>query len=757
MYDESMMDDLDLFKARGPHKYVKRTGSPGNYRYWYKMPDGTLAAHEPDSKGHHGAKREHARRLILGHVHGVHTKSKAEMAAEVGLPVRKFEEIISNLAAAARRKGRSGSREDVLRQKDIEEAELQEAAGAAEQETPAPSVEAPADTSMTEAERADAILDAYGRSSVEGDALATRYGMTRQEATRKHSPDRYYRLHMKEFDEFGPELSAAAGSIEAIPGLTDGERRFLDFWNGRNGVSIKVKDGRILINSDKFPSAFKQKHKEFGLRGRIEMLGRTDGKYGFSDPGSEDDMASLIQVLTENPDAASTPAAETPAAPARRGRGRPRGSRNRRPQEEAPADRDLKIKDLLEKLKKEHGLNLEESSTRSNLERVRRAREAAKADNAPNSPASQALQEGDPVMQRSEQHVQEMIETAAEGGNPYLDKAKEIFNRIQNELKPERKQTISHALSAIEKVNRSGQPMTQAAFLAAYKEVSGKSVRSINPIAQDFERGTFYTLDEVMSNAPLNLEVERMKRGYAARQFARLKPFLKNSFTSANPSAPPPYPTFGDIKSWGEHGGTKPEWSGTTRTAVPKEVFDSAVKNAEGKPQYPPSWWPVHLMPVWNYVVKKSQSEGVNPYQTQAIDFSQQGFGVGTQAQYQEGIAKAAIRKYVVMRGGAENLIDIPASKLAEMGTSHSEIFKAKSNDLHHVLRNKIIDAPSLVPFIDEAIEEAQAMVAKKSVSLVVKLDEPILKAYSNKILKKSLIQKIQRLRNERRSKLSSL
>ncbi len=129
-------DNIDLVKGTGGYKYVKRTGSPGNYKYWYKMPDGTLSTHQPDSQGHKQSQKEHARRLILGWVHGVHSKSKDEMAKELGIPKRKFEEIISNLAAAARRRGRVGSREEVLRQKEVDTEALQEAAGQAEPEAP---------------------------------------------------------------------------------------------------------------------------------------------------------------------------------------------------------------------------------------------------------------------------------------------------------------------------------------------------------------------------------------------------------------------------------------------------------------------------------------------------------------------------------------------------------------------------------------------------------------------------------------------
>jgi len=47
------LSDREFFvKARGDmragHKYIKRTGGPGNYRYWYKMPDGSMQVKDKD-------------------------------------------------------------------------------------------------------------------------------------------------------------------------------------------------------------------------------------------------------------------------------------------------------------------------------------------------------------------------------------------------------------------------------------------------------------------------------------------------------------------------------------------------------------------------------------------------------------------------------------------------------------------------------------------------------------------------------------
>ncbi len=239
--------------------------------------------------------------------------------------------------------------------------------------------------------------------------------------------------------------------------------------------------------------------------------------------------------------------------------------------------------------------------------------------------------------------------------------------------------------------------MSDSALLLKYKHLSGNTRVRTFPWG-DVEKATFHTKDELMNNPPVNVEVERMKRGYAAKQLARALPFIKDSWKSANPSAPPPYPTFGDFKSWSEHG-SRPAWAGSrSRIAVPKDIFDAAVKK-NGKPQYPPAWMPIHLMPVWNYVAKKTQDQGQNPYATQAPSGEQVSPSVqlGARANFQEGMIISSLRKYVQMRGGAENLVDIPSNKLAEAGLTHEQVFKADQKELSdaqikQLVTRKIID-----------------------------------------------------------------
>jgi len=368
---------------------------------------------------------------------------------------------------------------------------------------------------------------------------------------------------------------------------------------------------------------------------------------------------------------------------------------------------------------------------------------AAAAARAASTAASAAL--ADPEVEATEAPIRRMSEVSEAGGNPYLDRAKEIFERVKNDVKPERKQHAEYMMQAISQAGATDQ----AALKAKYMEISGK--RNFKGAIGDFEKSTFMTMDEIKENKPIDMAVERMRRGYPAMQVARLKPHLKDSFASAHPDAPPPMPTWGDLKTWREAGGDKPDWAGTTRTSVPKEVFDAAVK-ANGKPLYPPAWMPVHLMPLWNYV---GQKVGATAYQTPAPGqrISPEGkVDVGSQATYQEGVIIASLRKYVQMRGGPDQLVDIPKSKLAEVGLSHEKIFKAEGlgiAQLKEIMKYKIIDLVELVPFIDEVM----AQKVKKSYSLVVGVGErPFEKSNkSEERLRKSLIGKIQRLRSEKK------
>jgi hypothetical protein len=328
------------------------------------------------------------------------------------------------------------------------------------------------------------------------------------------------------------------------------------------------------------------------------------------------------------------------------------------------------------------------------------------------APESTELGEQDPAFASGEEDLAGMVADQAAGKNPYLKKAQAIYNKIKGDLKPERAEKTKHALAALTSVE-SGD---ESALIAKYKELSGSTRVRTFPW-DDVEKATFHTKEELKDNIPVDVPLERMKRGYAAKQFARSTPYLKDSWKSANTGAPPPMPTFGDFKSWTDHG-SRPSWAGTrSRIAVPKEIFDAAVK-VGGKPQYPPSWMPIHLMPVWNYVAKKSDA----PYATRAPGAQQISpagkVDVGSQAVHQEGMVISSLRKYVQMRGGAKSLVDIPALKLQEAGLTHADIFKADKElsdaQLKKLVTTKVIDHVELLKIIKKDMPKPKKE-AKKS------------------------------------------
>jgi hypothetical protein len=84
--------EIDLFKA-GAHKYIKRTGTPGNYRYWYKLSDGRIVSSDDANSpiDHKKAKIEHLRRLIQAKAKDYHSMSKEDMMRHVGVSKEDLE------------------------------------------------------------------------------------------------------------------------------------------------------------------------------------------------------------------------------------------------------------------------------------------------------------------------------------------------------------------------------------------------------------------------------------------------------------------------------------------------------------------------------------------------------------------------------------------------------------------------------------------------------------------------------------------
>lgn len=95
----------DLFEidlAKSAHKYVKRTGSPGAYKYWYQGADGHLEAQDQQQGG---GRIDHVKRLLVARMQGSHAMGNDAVAAETGHPVERVRSIQSNLRTASKNTG----------------------------------------------------------------------------------------------------------------------------------------------------------------------------------------------------------------------------------------------------------------------------------------------------------------------------------------------------------------------------------------------------------------------------------------------------------------------------------------------------------------------------------------------------------------------------------------------------------------------------------------------------------------------------
>jgi hypothetical protein len=54
---KSVSEWVGKIKKAGPHKYVKREGTPGNYKYYYRLPDGSLGSKEDLETAARGKKQ----------------------------------------------------------------------------------------------------------------------------------------------------------------------------------------------------------------------------------------------------------------------------------------------------------------------------------------------------------------------------------------------------------------------------------------------------------------------------------------------------------------------------------------------------------------------------------------------------------------------------------------------------------------------------------------------------------------------------
>jgi hypothetical protein len=748
------------------HKYVKRTGSPGNYKYFYKLPDGRIVASDdkntPPAPGKPSeGQKEHIKRLIAGKIHGHHNMSVQEMAAHVGVDKKHIQWSNSNMAQAGRRhtaSGEAASHPGQPHGHDFDPAHMKEA------------VHSATDTPEHQRDQTAAALPTPGEAD-------------RDRAATPAHPPRPARAARRLPSETDASLAArrAARTREASVSETRPPARGRPVGDTDEDLAMRTARATPGARNDDRTAGSDQPDAP-APESKAERHARMERELAAAGINLGPAARVAAPARTPTPQVATGAAGATPlgmpqtSPTAERARARSQERKISERMQTRLLDHQIPISKITalnaraRAILNTEGIDpkaaadkaFDEFKAAGHITESGRPPSAAAehvAATSPDAPAARDLAEVSPAFGEAEGPIRDMIAAQARGENPYLKRAADIFHNIQADLKPDRKAACSHVLSAIGALKASGQPLNEANLVAKYRELSGKNIRGISGIAEEFEKGTFMTLDEVISNKPIDVEMERMKRGFAARQFARVKPFLKGAFTAANPGAPPPMPTYGDIKSWAEHGGAKPDWAGTTRLALPKEMHDAAIKDATGKPQHPPSWMPIHMAPVWAYVVKSSQRDGNDPRQSPTVPINQTGMAdfasTGKQAQYQEGMVKSAIRKYVVARGGAENLTDIPTSKLSEAGLTHSDIFKGEKfskhdlsdETLHKILKHKIIDPVALLPHIKGEMSQGSMI---KSFSLEVDAQLPPVnfrKSFVVDLEKSALIQKIKAIK----------
>ena len=122
--NESFGFEIDLMKA-GSHKYVKRTGGPGNYKYWYKMPDGTIKQGKEEDVEH--GKKDHARRLLIARLKGHHAMTDEQITQEVGITKKRLNEHKTNLRSMGKRKNPTATDDHMAHGHDYHEKHLKEA------------------------------------------------------------------------------------------------------------------------------------------------------------------------------------------------------------------------------------------------------------------------------------------------------------------------------------------------------------------------------------------------------------------------------------------------------------------------------------------------------------------------------------------------------------------------------------------------------------------------------------------------------
>jgi hypothetical protein len=766
MFENELEDDL--FKAR-PHKYVKRTGVPGAYKYWYKLPDGRIV--EGDEAQQKAGRKEHVLRLLIARAHGKHSLTNKQIAERTGYindvtpregqsksqkAIHNINGEINGMKKNAQRKGKDRE-EWHIHGHDFEGHHYERS----HEETKDDDLEeGQDDTDMsdernfpsTEEESEETEAEAAVEKHPRGEAPVAHEGFKKYEEMTRMEPivlkevelaGNGYAIgrHQRTYRVITPRGVVMPGVYDSreeaseYPGMsetTDSQGRTQE-QRAADDIASQVTPASEAIQRDISEVEERRKAKE--LRKLTEKL---SSQFGI-------DLSEEVSTSQSEPEPQPEPA--------------PR--RTRRPRRPRVSAEEQAIQRY-----EEQGMTRSDAQAAVEADNMRR--DSLAQTSGPDAPLASEVHAADPILAQDDEPIRRMIEAQSRGENPYLNRAKEIFERTQANMEPKMRTSLAKFFTAM---NSLSPDSSEATIKAEYDRgrARGESLTFSDLKSKiGSYRGVYVDMDEITSNEPLNPEIERAKRGYARKQFERMKPYIKDSWKQSNSDAPPPYPTWGDLKTWGEHG-HNPEWSGRTNrgTAVPREVFDAAPKGSDGKPLYPPTWFPINLQPAWNFLIKSSRNPEADAqaiYANRTGDFGEKGkiSGEGVQLAMDKDLQNHflnAVRKYVQGRGGISQLVDIPSTKFGSSNLSHEEIFKAdfKEHDLSDlalkkIMRHKIIDPIALAPFLKGELSANRPV--RKSIHLVVdaklgavsfddKKENLIKSDNAQEILKAEIIKKI--------------